>query len=348
VTTRADMARELALSPRSPTKTFVLEVHGDDPTERLNELVGTQHVEATEDAYLFKVHLPEGAFWVDQLDERFWSLHTDMRAGSAFALLRERVEKRRDLDWMWLPSEHLRHMWPNAVSRRVRTDFQGHRFLGDTASAQDLKVQLAGRDAEALLDYISAHERYTSAVSFDSVQAYLDDPALGSVNEGVNRMGRFAVSGDSIEFHLQFVHAVVQRYRQLVTLCEQKAIAWTFFDRHGDDGGGSVSGGPIAIRFSRPIQDMPRFLGELFAVRRPFRLWGAPLIADGVAEIEAVDLHVGQRIRMDVGETWMRVYLEAGSCGNSVARLISNLQHRFDGALTMVDPDLQEAVGARP
>ncbi len=41
------------------------------------------------------------------------------------------------------------------------------------------------------------------------------------------RMGRFAVSGDSLEFHLLFVQTVIDRYRHLVTACEQKAIEWT-------------------------------------------------------------------------------------------------------------------------
>jgi hypothetical protein len=102
------------------------------------------------------------------------------------------------------------------------------------------------------------------------------------------------------------------------------------------------------MKFSHPIDDMSRFLDELFAVRRPFRLWGVPQLTDGVAEVEAVDLHIGRRIRMDIGTDWMRVYLEAGCCGNSVARLISNLQHRFDSALTLHDPDLQAALEARP
>lgn len=226
MTTRADMARHLLLNPSAPTKSFVLEVHTDEPTNYLHDLVSSSSVEATEDAYLFRVNLPNGSFWVDQLDGRFWTFHTDMPTKEAFSFLRDRVELRRDLDWMWLPSEHLRPVWPGSVSRRVRTNFQGQGFLGETEPARDLKVQLAGRDAEALLDLIAEDERYRSAVSFDSVQAHVSDPEFGWINEGVNRMGRFAVSGDSLEFHLQFVRAVVQRYRHLVELCERKAIHW--------------------------------------------------------------------------------------------------------------------------
>lgn len=44
----------------------------------------------------------------------------------------------------------------------------------------------------------------------------------------------------------------------------------------------------------------------------------------------------------------MRVYLYAGSCGNTIARLISNLQMRFDGALTLTHPVLQDAAALKP
>jgi hypothetical protein len=80
----------------------------------------------------------------------------------------------------------------------------------------------------------------------------------------------------------------------------------------------------------------------------PQRLWGQPAVAEGEALVEAVDLHVGQRIGIELGHDWMRVYLHAGSCGNTVARLISNLQTRFDGALALTHPSLRDAAGLTP
>jgi hypothetical protein len=350
--TRADMADSLSLGSGTATKTFVLEAHADDPVEFLRRIAGSARLEATEDAFLFLMHLDEGTFWVDQLDERFWSLHTDIQTATADRFLSRRVEEHRDLDWMWLPSNHLRHVWPGAVSQRVRTDFRGKGFLSSAETAQDLRVQLAGHEADDILDYLSRNPRYRSTVSFDGIQVAVNDPDVGQVTEGLTRMGRFAVSGDSFELHLQFVSTVVRRYRQLVELCERKAIGWSFFEptserEAGDSTGGLMNGGPIAIRFSREIEDLDTFLGELFAVRRPFRLWGIPEVIDGAAHVEAVDLHVGQRMRMDIGTTWMRVYLNQSGCGNSVARLITNLQHWFDSALTLVDPELQAALDAQ-
>lgn len=341
--TRADMSDQLDLSSNALAKTFVIEAHSADPPGLLQDLVGRGNLESTADAYLFKARLPEGFLWVDQLDERFWSIHTDIPMKEATSFLRQEVESRRELDWIWLPSDHLRTMWPDTQPRRVVTTFDGSRFVDPDAPAENLKVQLSGKGATQLLDYIASSDNYKYSVSFHSAQASLTDPHFGRIEEGVNRMGKFVVSGESFDFHLQFVHAVVQRYKRLVKLCESKAIAYSPFDDFSD-GGGTLHGGPIVIKFSRNITDMTAFLGEIFSSRIPYRLWGAPRVYDTHAEVDAVDLHVGQALRMDFGENWARIYLNKGSCGNTVARLVCNLQHTFDGALSFVDPELQAAL----
>lgn len=343
MTTRAQMAARLELSPSSPTKTFVVETHSDDPQALLRDIAGSKNVEDTADAYLFRIHTPQGRMWVDQLDERFWTFHTDIPVRHASAFLAPQIDRRRDLDWVWLPSDHLRKVWPQSVSRRVKTSFNGSQFVGDSSPAQDLRVQLAGKDADTLLDLIAADDRYRPAVSFDSIQASISDPDFGTIEEAVNRMGRFAVSGNSFELHVQFVQQVVSRYSTLVRLCERRGIRFTPFKK-GNDGGGLSSGGPVVIRFSRQIPNLERFAMTLFSSRQPFRLWGVPEISGETAEIDAVDLHVGQTLPIDIGPDWLRVYLREGSCGNTVARLITNLQHSFDGALRLEDPILEAAL----
>lgn len=334
------MLEALEFGPARPTKTYVVESHADDPVACLSELASGR-AEPLSDAYLFRVATSAGVLWVDQLDERFWRLHTDAGHNTIFPLLRDWVSSRRDLDWMWLPSEHLRHVWPGAVSPHVRTDFRGGGLVGAGVLARDVRVQLQGDDAEQLLGLIADIPEYRAALSFEGVQTEITDPHFGSIREGVNRMGRFAASGDSPELHLQFVSTVVDRYRRLVELCEARVLRWRGFA--GSDGGGTVNGGPIVIDFSREVEDVGAFADELTSSREPFRLWGMASVSRGVAEIEAVDLHVGQPLQIDVGSRWMRIYLQEGTCGNTVARLISNLQHRFDGALTVKDPDLDNA-----
>jgi hypothetical protein len=348
MTTRAALSEILSFDASAPTKTFVIEAHANgDPAQLLRDVAGPGNLVATEDAYLFRL-LVEGAadcFWVDQLNERFWTFHTNMPMVLADRYLRQSVSARRDLDWMWLPSAHLRTVWPNTPTRGVRSKFQGSQLLGQSVAFDDVRLKLRGNSADEFLNYLYKNPYIRAAVPFDGVEVALDDPEFGQINEAVDRMGRFAVSGDSLGFHLQFVEAVIGRYLRLVELCEQKALGWTGFDRGIVESGGQMMGAPIVIRFSRTIQDLEQFVDTLFSSREPFRLWGVPRMQDGVVELEAVDLHVGQPLRIDVGEQWLRLYLTKGDCcGNSVARLASNLQHRFDAALTFVDPDLQAAL----
>ena len=371
MTSRSDLSRKVPLDGTVPAKSFVLEVHTDDPHAYLAEIVGAGYVEETDDAYLSHVVAPSvGDFWVDRLMTRFWVFHTIAPSTAAAAWLRDRVESRRDTDWMWLPSAHLRYIAPNALPRRVRTEFDGKRLVSSDDAARDLKVQLSGSHAERLLDRISDLPEYKSAVSFNTIEVDIDDPDLGPLRESVRRWGAFAAHGEQFTHHAQFVQLVIGRYARLVESIEELALRFeplhetesdllddwgdgyltitTAINRTDDLGGASIAGMPIGIRFSRPIPDLPAFCDELFSSRAPFRLWGRPTITEDGASVEAVDLHIGQRIRMDLGYDWMRIYLHAGSCGNTIARLISNLQTRFDGALYLTHPGLHEAAGLRP
>jgi hypothetical protein len=371
VTSRSDLSRMVPLDGSVPAKSFVLEVHTDDPHAYLAEIAGRGNVENTDDVFLSRIFTHSaGEFWVDRLEPRFWVFHTVGPSVAAVGWLTDRVESRRDTDWMWLPSNHLRYIAPEALSRRVRTEFAGERLVSSDDAARDLKVQLSGSHAERLLDRIAALPEYRSAVSFDSIEVDIDDPDLGTMRESVRRWGAFAAHGEQFTHHAQFVQLVVGRYARLIETIEALALR---FDplreitadtlaadsisatdaalggpRDEDLGGASFAGMPIGIRFSRPIPDLATFCDELFSSRAPFRLWGQPIVTADGASVEAVDLHVGQRLSMELGHDWMRVYLYAGSCGNTVARLISNLQRRFDGALSLTHLALQDAAALEP
>lgn len=356
---RSDLGRLVPLDGPVPAKTFVIEVHADDPAAYLDELA-PHSVEPTDDAYLWRVAVPgTGEFLADGLDQRFWSFHTTMPSDQAGAWLRSRVESRPDTDWMWLPSAHLRHIAPTALSRRVRTEFHGTRLVQSEDAAQDMRVELTGSHADQLLDQIAAMPQYRHAVSFHSIEVVMDDPELGPLREAVKRSGLFAAHGEDFVHHAQFVRTVVGRYARLIDAIESQALRFTSLPYReatdqglslevDDPDGATFSGAPIGIRFSRQITDLAAFCEELFSARAPWRLWGQPEITDDTALVDAVDLHVGQRLRMEVGSEWMRVYLAEGACGNTVARLVSNLQARFDSALSLSQPGLQEATALEP
>lgn len=339
---RATLAERFEDSVSIPAKTFVLEAHApDEPDQFLSELVGADgRLTPTEDAYLHILRQGDLEFWVDHLDKRFWSFHTWSSAVEARRYLKEQVERRRDLDWTWLPSDHLSHLWPSTRPKYLRCDFRGEDFLPEHSLARRLQIGILGENTDELIKLIANHSEYASAISVDQAAVRAVDPAFGMVDEAVNRTGRFIAKGDSFAFHQELISGVVSRYRRFVEMIEQRLLKWAPLD----NGGATLQGGPVTIQLSRPIEDLEAFVGELFSCREPFRLWGVPVIADGAAEVDAVDLHVGQRLRFEITATWIRIFLYDGGCGNSIARLVSNLQHRYDASVTLFQEDLAAAL----
>jgi hypothetical protein len=334
---RATLAHQFATAS-TRWKTFVLEAHSlGESVALLQDAFGARAITATDDVYLHQLHADGFEFVVDDLDDRYWSLHTAAPMKQAYATLKTVVEARRDLDWMWLPSDHLREVWPGAVPGYLSTDFRAGRLTPESDEVADLNLRVRGRASANVLKVIEDH--YKMAVSFSGVAVRASDIDLGFVSEAVSREGRFVASGDSFEFHQAIVRRFVDRYRRFIDAVEGNAIRWSALP----EGGALPVGSPIVLRFSRPIPDFDLFLDHLFSAREPFRLWGIPeLTGPSTAEVDAVDLHVGQQLRFDITANWIRVYLFAGGCGNTIARLASNLQHHFDGALSMVDESLNE------
>ena len=334
---RATLAQDFTASTsRDSWKTFVLETHPENGVEDLlREGFGQDCVEPTEDIYLHRL-MGEVDFVVDHLNDRFWSFHTTRPITEAKPYLHNVVGSRRDLDWMWLPSDHLSGIWRNASLQWVATDFHGRRLSISESPVDDLKLRVRGRAADEVLRLIA--DRYQIAVPHSEVGIVVRDPELGWVNEGINFQGRFVANGDDFNIHQAIVRRVIDRYRDFVEAVEQRLLSWVTLPH----GGARLRGMPITIRFSRPIPDVGLFVESLFSSREPFRLWGLyEPVGNSLVEVEAVDLHVGQRLRFDITTDWLRVYLFEGGCGNTIARLASNLQRYFDGALSIVDDDLQ-------
>lgn len=334
---RATLAKDFAASTsRDSWKTFVLEAHPENGAEDfLRKGFGPDCVEPTEDIHLHRLR-GEADFVVDHLNDRFWSFHTTQPIREVTPFLRDAVSSQRLLDWMWLPSDHLSGIWENASLQWLATDFRGRRLSPSKNPVDDLNIRVRGQEAGDVLNYIA--DRYQTAVPHREVGIAVRDDELGWVNEGIDHRGRFVANGDDFSIHQAIVRRVIDRYRDFVEAVEQHLLRWEELPQ----GGARLRGVPIEIEFSRDIPDVGRFAENLFSSREPFRLWGLyDLVGDDLAEVEAVDLHVGQQLRFDITTRWLRVYLYEGGCGNTVARLVSNLQRSFDGALSMVNEDLQ-------
>ncbi|MGH8905840.1 MAG: hypothetical protein ACRD0K_04845 [Egibacteraceae bacterium] len=202
-------------------------------------------------------------------------------------------------------------------------------------------IQADGEDSQELVEYLRRDPRFSGALAVHEIGFEEKDKDLGRTRELVNHEGRFRARGDSFALHQSVVARTVEVYRRFVELVEARAIRLKALE----GGGWNREGAPIVINFSRPVSDLGQLLETLFSCREPYRLWGVPReVGEGIFRIEAVDLHVGRRVSMDITSGWIRLYLRIGDCGNTVARLLTNLQHTVDADVGFVDPALQSAL----
>lgn len=335
---RKTLERDFLSASSVPWKTLVVEAHphGAEPFAFLSDVFADGDVSRTDDVHLHTVDLGEEArFVVDDLNDRFWSFHTPSPTHAATRALRQHVSTRHDLDQVWLPTEHVRRVGPGTRPTFLKMDFHGWESRSED-EIKDLSLTARGTNADRLLDTIKS-EGYEHVVAADRVVVRAEDADLGSVEEAVNRFAHFVARGNSFPLHQRVVAQVVARYRAFVEAIEVRAIS---FESFSEDGGGRMHGAPIEIQLSRPLESVSSVLALLLSSREPFRLWGVPVTSVEYGECEAVDLHVGQRIRLEVSRETLRIHLYAGGCGNTVARLVANLQHHIDGALAFADPEL--------
>lgn len=288
----------------------------------------------TEDDSIALLRGDAGTLVVDVLDARFWLVHTIGHAEFAHDVLRSALRRNRDLDWCWFPRHLVEDFRTAGDVRWFKTDFEGDELTpSEGQRARRLRVQLDGDRAYDLLRILESQVDYRHAASLTALAVHVTEPKVGHVLEIADYKGRFAARGDSFEIHVGLVSNLVRRYSTYVRELEQRyALGWT----SEADGGASLSGEVIVMPFRKTVDDMDRFLAGLFSCREPFRLWGVPRrMNERYLSVQAVDLHVGAQLPMDVSPDGLRIYLHQGACGNTVTRLLANLQHRYDATLDM-------------
>lgn len=340
LTGRGGAEGQEALRDRGPVKSFGLEVDGPtargEAAEFAEELASRSGLSIfnTSDDALFVLANDAVELFVDVLDPRFWLLHTVSPSAKAHATIRHFLWDAR-VDSCWFPQLFLEQIPADRQATWFKADFRGTDLLPVTGVRDKrLRIQVEGDGATDLLAHLAETE-YRTAAALTGVATRVG--GAGSefqLDEIIQFNGRFVARGASFEAHVGFVADVVRRYAEMVRSIEARdRLTWS----GSHDRGFTLDGELVTIDLSRQISDMERFLGGLFSCREPFRLWGVPKqVSESYFTAEVVDLHVGERMTMDITPDRIFVYLTPNSCGNTALRLLSNLQHRYDATASFV------------
>jgi hypothetical protein len=193
-----------------------------------------------------------------------------------------------------------------------------------------------GTETDELYETLNRDERFANKIVLSKVRmkesANHPDDAEFAVQD-VKFTGKFTTRGSSFETHRRTLNFVREEYAKKVSDIEERyRLRW----KTGK--GSEVSLDGSAIHFIPKEFEIPvgQFCESLFGGTMPFRLLGfVDFTSDKSAIVDAVDMHTGGRLSFEVYPDVLSLYLPEGTCGNTVVRLYTNIQHYFDKRLSV-------------
>ncbi|HWX94049.1 MAG TPA: hypothetical protein VNY29_15585 [Terriglobales bacterium] len=345
-------------------KTYLLEAHSGDAghgdilrilTAAFSpEMLGQRSratVHETQEEFFYRIAAQwatnTAEFFVDASDRRFWILHSASNSKKADNILHRVIANDTHLDSAWLPIQLLERVADMGIFKGLFLDYD-HREVPDVefdepdAPVEYLKMQLWGNRARQVLGILRQPNAFPNATTLSKVKIkhYLDrtvDENSFSLDE-VKWDGKITARGTSFQSHINLVNSIYRSYSEKVRGFEERFSLRFEEPPANQPGHGRVimDGEPLSLTFSRPIADIQKFMAAVFGGTDPFRLWGVPVsIGTDYYRVTALDLHVTNRITFEIAPGFMRVYLPHGSCGNTIVRLFTNLQHYYDSQVVL-------------
>lgn len=326
-------------------KTYVMEANRGFPTKKeILDVAIEQSDTGLQDVNVLTLrHEAKSArFFVDTSDRRFWLLHTNALADEARWLFERLVySPKGSFDKIWLPKRMI-----TEIIEMPRNEFRGFGldyvdFFGieqpAEKSLEELSMHAYGSSSMVALDALSNEKKLQNSIATSMVRVRRGDRQEYVIDE-VAYDGRFSArGGTSIDAYTSLIEITTKRYRNLIENIERNSLGIREVE-----GRTLVKGRAFDFNFDRPIPDINLFLSVLASSKKPFRIWGLKnKLTNGIYQVFGVDLHTGDSIDMEASSNLLRIYLPENSCGNTILRLYTNLQHYFDSRVKLNEEEIE-------
>ncbi|GAA3012957.1 hypothetical protein JCM13580A_38530 [Streptomyces drozdowiczii] len=340
-------------------KTYLLEtVDGGNPANRpsVPSIFARSNFQAKElpgdsRAWALLNEASERVALVEEVDRRYLALYTILPSSSSDKLLREAVNGNPFLDHLWLSSHSFLSLWRqilrnNNANRYGKITFE-HESLyeSSTAEAEAFVADERRTSRFTMVDRIGVisqkmnplKEEYAPLASITQLRI----PALGRGGHDLYYDGKLTNRSSSFHDHRATLRGVVDLYRSFTKSVEEQL--WASESAAPGFAGGNI-GSVAEIIFSKSLPEdvFKRWVISLFNNRRNrFRITGFPTwLSDTKVHANAIDQHLWQPIVLEMTTERVVAVLPHGTCGNSINRLVSNIQ-RF------IDPKVAAFIGDR-
>lgn len=342
--------------PGGLLKSYLLETVGDASSVDAFEGIMTRSdlgvTPVRHDDRLYRVTDParRGIGLIERISERYLAIYTMLPADKADGLVAKAVASNPMLDHLWLSSQSFNALWMH-----IRATNNGRRYGKITFEHESLYAYADdGNDAQNFEDERRA-SRFTMVDRLEVIEAQMEPlrrtyaplasithlriPAASHGGHDLYHDGKVTNRSDSFLDHRSALLDVVQMYSQLTEKVEREL--WVSGSESVADGY-SLHGAVAELVFSQPLSEatFKRWILSLFNNRRNrFRISGFHTwLSDRKVHANAIDQHLWQPIILELTPERVVAVLPKGTCGNSINRLVTNIQ-RF------VDPNIQAYIG---
>lgn len=295
----------------------------------------------TQEDNFFKLIINGIEFFLDAtLDKRFWFLHTACKSENTDNKVYKLTKELPSLDNIWLTRKLLEETQNYSVWRGI--SLRHNEILANKKSEdydpESINFKVNGATQKKVMDFINLLRKdsefnYTTGISIINVSSQSSD--TDRVLDDIRYDGKFSTRGKSFNRHIWLMNKVYDEYKsKIINIEENYAI------NYSDNG---LEGLPINIEFNRKDLKAEDIIKIIFSFKKPFNLWGYPKkISDGYYKVFAVDLHngnSGKKINFEISSNFITIYLPKGNCGNTIARLICNIQLHLDSMIKVWSGD---------
>ncbi|MGN7300624.1 hypothetical protein [Ferdinandcohnia sp. SAFN-114] len=290
-------------------------------------------VRETEDENLFVIDSDDGELYLDVSQKRFWVLHSAIKAKNS-DFIHKIILREKNIDNIWLPIPFLTGlkkfgeiygMGISFTEYLKKEEIDDFIFPNQNTLNLDIRRLYVNKmmtllQKSDLKEVIGINKVSLLEKSFENSENFIVDD--------ITYYGKITGRGTSFSKHHSIVQSILSSYSTKITKLEQD-YSYSFNpDNHG------LKGQPIDIYLNRPDINLETLVDTMFSGNKPFNLWGVPdWRSENYCRVNAVDLHsgnYGKNLEFEVMPNLIRVLLPKGSCGNTIARLITNIHQSID------------------
>jgi len=318
---------------------------------------------------LYRADSAEGKHlgYLEPLSQRYLVLHSIEEARWIDKTIKGNVRETAALDSTWLAGSFFSNLWqvlilPQLPERYVKLKFEHlARFEDGSIESEDEDEELednwTGEEVE---------ERRASSLMIaervDRIAEFL--PRLQDIHYPFKAIKMLRIPSTTGRGGYEFwtwgkvtywapdfrdgrsqIISITRLYEQVTQAIERTIWLQVEETRLRDSMDITLRGAPVTLEFDPPL-DLPTFQNFVTTTfergQGPLRLWGNPIyLSDKKVHVYGIDLHLWQRIYLDLTPNRFVVILPRGTCGNTVHRLVTNIQR-------YLDPGVQVFIGDKP